>query len=55
MVTLSWWCTAADYELQSRVPYLTAHQALGHPWPLIGMHSGLRSAAAVCAQTLFQP
>ena len=23
------------YGLQSRVPYLTAHQALGHPWPLM--------------------
>ena len=25
----------STYELQSRVPYLTAHQALGHPWPLM--------------------
>ena len=23
----------STYEIQSRVPYLTAHQALGHPWP----------------------
>ena len=35
MVTLSWWCTVEVYGLQSRVPYLTAHQALRHPWPLI--------------------
>ena len=25
----------AVYEIQSRVPYLTAHQALGHPWPVM--------------------
>ena len=24
---------ATSPKLQSRVPYLTAHQALGHPWP----------------------
>ena len=24
-----------SHELTSRVPYLTAHQALGHPWPTI--------------------
>ena len=26
---------SVSYMLESRVPYLTAHQALGHPWPLI--------------------
>ena len=29
----------SSFELQRRLPYLTAHQALGHPWPAISLSS----------------